>query len=874
MTSNGNFAQARNQTIAEAVKAREYTENLLERLSNVTVTTGYDDIQPVPHGRILGSTITSDDTKQIISRLTTTSSSSKVITFVQSVKRDPLDPRIPTKKSLATASMTTNHMDFPILSVDRDIFHSIKNWACERTQTASHPEHDLHQQYCHALAQVARFQGCGGSLKGLLERLVTGSLESQLPDPLEAEDYDLFALYAKRVLVFRPVVHNWHDTQPANLFDLVKVNPYADAGSPYFCKTNPSPRPNKMNQIPRAALGEALGVLGDLWKAICDSPRAYNKWKVDNPARSLVLLKNKVDIYEWSKIYQKTRPIFVYPLHWRILASMLWLDVKPVPFFEGSESEVLATPSSSRGFSWAHGGGDVIYNTVLETERQRFLLYSDDGLWIFNVLLADGTVEKRIYTPDFNHLDISLKDWVAEVAKRVFPICAPGVLPRSWAMALHLHMQSLFHKVVVVEGALTVKFDEMLASGGVGTTDMDELAAAVVVGSLDFALSLGPRGPIPIATLERELAKVEDFAKTLGLTFKGDSIKDYYVFKPDLDEYKFVFLGYRLVKQLGTDGQHYVPCPDLERLMVVAVHQRHQTTGLNPVRSRMDKLRSLAVQGAYLFPALYHAMKVVYNGYRAGKYHPASSVMEVEFGGEHAPEVKFLDDEFPTREFCLGVWLPQGTQPTVYIDKLEDLEEVAVEDDSLAQFEASVWADDTSGVVPPYQGAPGFIAPPSTPLPVFQAAKPFAPGFVNRPPTNKPSLLSDAVPLVSVSTPTTAAQAGNPPKRSDAELTAIAERRKAKLARREMMKAVKAQSSGQALSEREQAMVDDAREGMFVEDQFEGMQERFEMEVEETRRHVREEIAEQAMQDIEARQVLKRSRIDHDSDPNGSDSDL
>nr|UHS71773.1 MAG: RNA-dependent RNA polymerase [Permutotetraviridae sp.] len=566
--------------------------------------------------------------------------------FIAGLPRDPTDSRAVSAKSRSLGSYTTNEMTFTHFGKDGEIFNHLK-----QINPANYDETEM-LEFAEALERSTQTIGSSGSLEGVVTRLSSGMIEA----PKVTLNVARCVRWANRVLKFEPVINDFRGKSVVDMIDIVeprlKFNLRSNAGVPYY-KTISVPG------VFKSGLDNATMVLN----SIADG--SFNALVRKRPSLLAVLLKNKQDFYEISKLRNKIRPYFVYPLHERLLYSLLQTGLKGELFTK----DLYGPSGSAIGFSWNYGGGDRLYAWIVaQTEKGPGFypaFYGDDQLWV--VVLPGGGV--YIFTPDFSHMDMSLSSSYGKIAYAMWKPAFGENLDNTWDAALRLNCTRAFNRTVVVDGALTFQFKHGLASGIPGTSKFDEVASAVVCGYLQerFALVQHTMSDIQdvVAWLVEEKSVV---ASDFGLIFKEGTLAPY-PFVPDQDSYPFVFLGQKLVQVYGGKLKHYVPMPDLEKMLISAsTLKKSYKTGDLKARTRMAAVRSLYAQGGYHYGPLSHALQAAFESHLRRGYRPITEEDD-EYTAETENSVFIYDVKFnpgdhswPSRDWCVNLYLPPDDQ--------------------------------------------------------------------------------------------------------------------------------------------------------------------------------------------------------------------
>jgi hypothetical protein len=562
----------------------------------------------------------------------------RVVRTVGGVTRDELDKRKVTGSNSRYKNLTTWNNTFEHYKRDGDAIGAMKVTGYDA------PEDDeLVRDVYEALAYTGTYIGTSGTLHGMLYRYN----EAIADTPVLSWRVAQCVAWAESVLKFKPPELDFRGKTLKEVFKEApyKVNLKGDAGSPYFKKVGDT-----------GVLTTVFNVAGELLLAVSEGK--LSDYAALRKARFLVCMKNKADFYEIAKLDVKTRAIYVYPAHWRLLFSAVQAQIKPLSFLQGG--------SSALGFSWAHGGGDALYEWVATRHKAGaglyFAIYGDDQLWVF----VDKDLNTYVMAPDYSHMDISLGVDCGKVSCRVWEKALHGKLDNTWRSILRLNCKMAFEKLVIVDGSNTFSFEHGLGSGISGTTKFDEIGSAVVAGWLRERWMEWLDDDSDRKSYVRDFVNkhVPMIRSIFGLTVKATTL-EVHNFLPDEPDYKFPFLGYTLTRVGGRERQHYVPKPDFNRLVLCACTHRKKFHGSGDrMNAQMQKLRSLAAMGGYLQPVIFRALRNAYTGCLSRHGRPATD--EEDLLGFSPAEVldypmgliEFPDTSFPTYNWCVNVWLP------------------------------------------------------------------------------------------------------------------------------------------------------------------------------------------------------------------------
>nr|UHS71815.1 MAG: RNA-dependent RNA polymerase [Permutotetraviridae sp.] len=607
---------------------------------------------------------------------------------ISPLMREKTDVRQVGKKDLMTKSYTTNVMLFTNYNRDGLCFKVFQE------EQKSYSSVKNLREFTEAFEESVKTIGSAGTMTGVLTRLVQGMSATKTPT-MSVEDC---VRYARSITKYHPVEFDFRGQSAGevamslNDAKILEFNLKASAGLAYG------------NMNVKDAFPAAVHNMETFTDAVSKGNVAFRDLRERRRGLFAVALKNKTDYYKVSDLEKKTRPYFVYNLHERVPYSCLQSQIKDVRFDEDS------TCSSVIGFSWNEGGGDRLYEWCLAGHEGppgfKSIFYADDQEWL--IKLTNG--KTYILTPDFSHMDLSLKHMWGKVAAQVWLPLFANKVDKMWATLLLMNCERAFNREVVVDGVLTYQFQDGLASGVPGTSKFDGVASAAVNG---WVAEFFEQNITAIQT-EDQLIKIlvllfQQVKDKFGLIFKEGS-ETLYEFLPDQAEYPFIFLGQKLVRVKAHRGQHYVPKPDLTRMIISATtFKKSYAKGIYKQRATMQKLRSIYAGGGYLYPEFADAahrafLRLQKQGVRVHEHEDdedldddAPSMDEVE----QSIFVKKVDwnplgESFPSPEWAMNLFLPKDDQvPLVHgrtmTERTDDGEDF---DDGSPPADTSFLADD------------------------------------------------------------------------------------------------------------------------------------------------------------------------------------
>jgi len=576
------------------------------------------------------------------------------LTPIAPIPRHMLDPRQPSKKKLN--NFTSNIMDFRHWPKAGSFISWVKN----AYQGVGVTDEEM-LALLLAMREAEGYIGSGGTLLGLMTRLVKGLTSAPHMVPFDDNFSSQCVVWAKSVVQYNDIDYNFYDQSVVDIIIGVDIpiNYVSDAGCPYFTKVEED-----------ETFANALSISAELFKLIAEGGSQYKNRMKREQALLTVLLKNKTDYYHVTKLATKVRPYYVYPLHERLMYFCLHHFLKPIPFTLRHYTHEEYS-GSAVGFTWNYGGAHELYSRIedyysdgAELKKYGFfpIFYGDDQLWIF--VLPFGTY---VIDPDFEHMDMSLHSSYGDVAREVWGSSFKKI-DKTWREILAMNCRRAFVHPVIIEGGLAYKKSFGLSSGVVGTTKFDEIVSASINGFIKVHSRQFVEKSSKLEHLETYLANLKtQIFELFGLNIK-EGTANIHQFLPDQDHYTFEFLGQNLVlHQTGIPGvRKYVPRPKLERLVIAATTFKKKYTSNNlRDRAEVTKLRSLATMGGYHYRAFWERTQTYFENQAKRRIHPLRGGEDED--GEQQEESVFMqatfpDDDWPTYAWCVNLFLPHDCQ--------------------------------------------------------------------------------------------------------------------------------------------------------------------------------------------------------------------
>jgi hypothetical protein len=571
----------------------------------------------------------------------------KVLIAVAPVKRDILDPRFDPEGKKLQLNFISSNLTWVNFMKNGEMFSYLKN------TLMGYSDDDEVRRGRLMLETVNDYIGTSGTSQGLINRFVTGLSTAVVAVRCE----DDLCNDVKRILKFNK---SKIDLKGLGLVSAIKalenspvgfkINPKSNSGMPFTYSID-------TDKIDVMALTIEMGE--ELLRTIASGN--LQAYMIERPALCVALLKNKTDVYTMTQLYKKIRPYYVFPLHWRLLFSVLQhlLMNASVGFWTDSSS------FSAVGFSWNDGGGDRLYDWIAEMAEKPYGLYgisfSDDNLWVAKT--EDGTVV--IMNPDYSHLDMSVHGSVGKIALKIWSEVFKGRVDKAWGTVLQMNTLFMFQHITLVYKSLTYLKKGGISSGLPGTTKMGEVASAI-------AFSVAKRHYLHYGVKDLEACKewfnkaVDLVKEEVGLIVK---IEDTYVgeFKLEQPEYHFTFLGQRLVRYEGSNKSHYLPISDHAKLVrCLVVTKRNFARPELKVVAALERARSVVASGGWSSSFIYETCRQFFQDFIEKV--PAGLLWD----DEGIPHYEGLDSErdklveyhfpnptfFPSVEWCKNLYLP------------------------------------------------------------------------------------------------------------------------------------------------------------------------------------------------------------------------
>jgi len=422
---------------------------------------------------------------------------------------------------------------------------------------------------------------------------------------------------------------------------------------------------NKIN--PRASSGfPRNGTKSSVWEfMIKDTYQYYQliqenkfaKYKEEHPGEFLTTMKNKMDRYEINDWGKKIRPYSAGNGGESVLYSgvIQAYSKQLLGFWEHPKS------CNAHGFSWAHGGGQRLYEWLERLYKEAppgvyAIGYSDDGLWVIIYVDKDGKRRMLVGDLDIKHCDMSVgNSFMPIMARHVIATMGKDV-PKGWLEIARSAVRNIWNQVVILYSTLIYKSTDQVHSGQPGTAEADQVAFStdyVVIRNEYARLLLSDPEQDPKSRFE---AAAQVAKKRLGLEFKPYTFTE---FLPNQPEYPFEFLG----KYLKVRNGWYLPYTTLRKTIIQCVVPKKMMKGQAGLRAWMERARGLAVTSLWAFPALFEKARQQYNLYKSQGVQPADLLDDDEFVdiqfetllGQQI-QVTFPNGEFPDLSWVLQLY--------------------------------------------------------------------------------------------------------------------------------------------------------------------------------------------------------------------------
>ncbi len=376
--------------------------------------------------------------------------------------------------------------------------------------------------------------------------------------------------------------------------------------------------------------------------------------------------KNKVDRYDTNKLNDKTRPYFSFSFAIQIFFSAL-----NQPFTKASKL-FYEKGANACGFSYAHGGGQRLYDWMKNTKEKELknAIYGDD----WRMVRRENSV---LYSnsPDFKCMDGSVHKNIANAYVDYVLDCYRKRHGENkfWEVIGKIWKKQLVGAKFFVDGSEPY-FNESsgLLTGCVGTTGVDTFLSAVAFACFKEKTHRG-------LDVEERDEVAQYLRRSFGLELKGDTY-EWEMVDEDAELGLLVcsqqFLGAKLIMVEGRERPEAVPYKEESDLMAlmsnarVPEEARTKPTILN--RYLFDCARG------YMITAAFHHARTWDFCCNIIEATPTETiVMRVqsgrnengEFVGE-APELQQLcgdfewpsSDGWPSRTFCKDVYLSESNK--------------------------------------------------------------------------------------------------------------------------------------------------------------------------------------------------------------------
>lgn len=555
-----------------------------------------------------------------------------------------------------------------------------------------------------ALDEAVRTYYVGsGPLDGLLARVMAG-------DAIRRPQFQLFPHEREEVLARLP----WDPERVPRLRELtlhqalgtIKINPSAGSGFP---------RHKKKGVVMAALLQDAA----QYYELI--ETKQFNAYASKNPGEFLAELKNKHDRYEIADWGVKIRPYYNVNGGLAVLHSICMQN------YAGALKGFWEDPNScnAHGFSWNSGGAERLYDWVVWASKQKpgvyAIGYSDDGIWV--LVGTDGKV--WVSDRDIRQCDLSLGQSHRPMMVEHFRAVVGDKYGPGWVLVSQSAINGIWRLLVCMYGSIVVESVDKVHSGGVGTSEADQIGFATFVVCLRGAYDKALGTPI-----ERFAQAEKDVEHRTGLKFKPSV---WHPFEPKQETYPWTFLGKSLVRFRDT----YLPYVSLAKCVAQLVTPKRNLPGQIGQCAWMERCRGLAVTSAFMHEELYAYMKATYERKFIAGQRPKPTLDGGETGEEDMDQIlgtgvalTWPDEKFPTRAWVLNLYLPPRVKVGAEKAPVYAVKKTAAQmfDQLFPEQDQELWADRDQDVdearsrVKDVLGDGQRIKPPELPL----AAKPEA----------------------------------------------------------------------------------------------------------------------------------------------------
>jgi hypothetical protein len=487
-----------------------------------------------------------------------------------------------------------------------------------------------------AAREIEKVTYTGGTKNGFIKRLAKWSCRKprNMKEVLKEHGFSGPDILKKCLPVDINLLKDWH--QPLNdLLQDIKITKTSGAGPPFF-------RPKYR------CMDEVMTVMRELVAAISDD--TIDNYMKDNPELVMSECKNKLDRYEVEKVAEKTRPYWSFSAPVMFLISILCQDFcKALKIFHEKGSNAY-------GFSWAHGGGQRMWNWMTETKEgeKKFTVYGDDTKLVWRK-------EGKLYevNPDFEQMDGSVDKDTVQLT--IDWVCA--AFTKKWGRSDFFEYICLMWEYLAigseffVEGEATYSSNTGLLTGIVGTTLFDTVKSV-----LAYELYVHTR----VDPMDAKASK--KFFQDMGLVVKEGTWNPVRV-NEEVEEGALCseekFLGAQLMVIRGKEKLEAVPYVSEDDLLKLIGNMRQQEVVSHSILNRrlFDTARGYMITGAYHHPRIWNSMcKLI-------EETPSEIIVQrvqADEGRGEKPELETFtgedfrwptSDGFPTRLFCKNVYL-------------------------------------------------------------------------------------------------------------------------------------------------------------------------------------------------------------------------
>lgn len=299
-----------------------------------------------------------------------------------------------------------------------------------------------------------------GSKEGFERRLVK-FMDTQTVNVGTILDFKGALKSLMTALPVKQKVKTWTDLELWEIIKNTKISKNSSAGPGFWMEKG-------------QCLNEILTAAEDIVKA--SNNGTLDKYAEEHQELFICECKNKEDRYNTSKHHLKTRPYFCFSAPLALLFSSYLQEVtQNMKLFYEDENCFNAY-----GFSWAHGGGEKMWNWAVSTKmgQKKVAIYGDDAKFVWRN--HEGLFEVN---PDFEQMDASVDADTANISGAWISLMTEHS-PTGRVDGLQTNMLKLWSQMAVKATFIvdsTTAYSKVggLRTGIVGTTLIDTIKSTL-----------------------------------------------------------------------------------------------------------------------------------------------------------------------------------------------------------------------------------------------------------------------------------------------------------------------------------------------------------------------------------------------------------